>query len=356
MGLPPTYTEGFHTKESIQGITYRQLGKTDLMVSSLSFGASSLGGVFKATDDSESANLVKRVLQQGINYIDTAPWYGQGRSERVLGTALKEVPRKAYYLATKVGRYELEPAEMFDFTRDRVLRSVEESLERLGVDYIDVIQVHDVEFCVSLEQLIKFTLPALAQLKAQGKVRYIGVTGYNLGTLQRLIEAAPPGSIDTVLSYCRATLFDRSLLGEPLQFFKQRDIALINASPVSMGLLSKRGPPAWHPATQDIKAVCAKAATFCTEQGEDITDLAVLWSLKQEEIPTTLISTASRINLDKNLSLAKTSLTEKQNQVLDQLWEKYFRFMTNVHWESMEVANYWKQMAEAGSEQKTDLN
>ena len=88
MGLPPTYTEGFHTKESIQGITYRQLGQTDLMVtskrvfksfnlqkvSSLSFGASSLGGVFKATDDSESAGLVKRVLQQGINYIDTAPW------------------------------------------------------------------------------------------------------------------------------------------------------------------------------------------------------------------------------------------------------------------------------------------
>ena len=90
MALPPTYTEGFHTKESIQGINYRQLGKTDLMVtwensfgsnfnlwkvSSLSFGASSLGGVFKATDDSESAGLVKRVLQQGINYIDTAPWW-----------------------------------------------------------------------------------------------------------------------------------------------------------------------------------------------------------------------------------------------------------------------------------------
>merc|ERR1712001_36285 len=158
---------------------------------------------------------------------------------------------------------------------------------------IDVIQVHDVEFCVSLEQVVKFTLPALAQLKAQGKVRYIGVTGYNLGTLQRLIEAAPPGSIDTVLSYCRATLFDRSLLGHSLQFFKQQNIALINASPVSMGLL------------------------------------------EQEEIPTTLISTASRVNLDKNLSLAKSRLTEKQNEVLDQLWLKYFRLMTNVHWESM---------------------
>jgi len=355
MELPPTHTEGFHTEESVRGIRYRQLGKTDMMVSTLSFGASSLGGVFKTTDDSESASLVKRVLQQGVNYIDTAPWYGQGRSERVLGIALKGIPRKAYYLATKVGRYELEPREMFDFTKDRVLRSVEESLQRLGVDYIDVIQVHDVEFSHSLEQVVKHTLPALALLKAQGKVRYVGVTGYNLGTLQRLIEAAPPGSIDTVLSYCRATLFDRSLFGQALDFFQERNIALINASPVSMGLLSTRGPPAWHPATQDIKAVCAKAAVYCTDQGEDITDLAVLWSLAQEDIPTTLTSTASRVNLDKNLSLAKGSLTEKQKKVLEQLWEKYFRFMTNVHWESMEVANYWKQMAEAGCLQKSDL-
>jgi len=353
--LPPTYVEGFHDLESVEGLTYRKLGDTDMQVSSLSFGASSLGGVFKATEDGESAALVRRVVQQGVNYIDTAPWYGQGRSETVLGAALKDIPRRAYYLATKVGRYELDSANMFDFTRERVLRSVDESLTRLGVDYVDVIQVHDVEFCLSLEQLVAHTLPALLEVRAQGKARYIGITGYNLGTLQRLVDLLPPGSVDTVLTYCRATLFDRSLLGSPLQFFKDRGVAVINASPVSMGLLSHRGPPAWHPATPDIKAVCERAADHCKEEGEDLTDLAVLWSLAMEDLPTTLISTASRVNLDKNLALARGRLSQRQEEVLASLWQRFFRYMTSVHWESVEVAAYWATMAKDGATQQSDL-
>ena len=87
--------------------------------------------------------LVQEVVKAGINYIDTAPWYGQGRSEEVLGAALAEVPRGAYYLATKVGRYDLETAGMFDFSAERVRRSVMESLARLRLDYIDLIQVRD---------------------------------------------------------------------------------------------------------------------------------------------------------------------------------------------------------------------
>lgn len=355
MSLPPTYTEGFHRLEAVQQLTYRQLGNTDMKVSSLSFGASSLGGVFKETEDRESAALVRRVLEEGVNYIDTAPWYGQGRSERVLGEALKGVPRGAYYLATKVGRYELDTPRMFDFTKERITRSVEESLARLGVDYIDVIQVHDVEFCLSLEQLVKHTLPALQELKKQGKVRYIGVTAYNLGTLQRLVDLLPEGSVDTVLSYCRCTLFDRSLLGHSLDFFSSRGIATINASPVSMGLLSARGPPAWHPATQDIKAVCARAAKLCQEEGEDITDLAVLWTLGLQQVPTTLISTASRTNLERNLELARSRLSPIQEKLVEKLYSQIFRYMTSIHWESVEVADYWRRMAEEGAEQKTDI-
>jgi len=353
--LPPTYVEGFHSLDSVKKLTYRRVGNTDMQVSTLSFGASSLGGVFKATEDRDSAALVKTVVQQGINYIDTAPWYGQGRSEKVLGMALKDIPRKSYYLATKVGRYELDMAKMFDFTRDRVIRSVDESLARLGVDYIDVIQVHDVEFCHSLEQLVTHTIPALLTLKAQGKVRYIGVTGYNLGVLQRLIELLPEGSIDTVLTYCRYTLFDRSLI-DSLDFFNKRNIGLINASPVSMGLLSQRGAPAWHPATSDIKSVCASVTPFCQSQGEDITELAVLWTLAQANIPTTLISTASRTNLEKNLEMARSSISPNQTALVKTLEDKFFKYMVNIHWENMEVNDYWKQMKEAGAEQASDLS
>ena len=88
-----------------------------------------------------SVKLVQEVIKAGINYIDTAPWYGQGRSEEVLGAALREVPRQAFYLATKVGRYELHTGGMFDFSAERVKRSVMESLDRLGLEYIDLIQV-----------------------------------------------------------------------------------------------------------------------------------------------------------------------------------------------------------------------
>ena len=112
--------------------------------------------------------------------------------------------------------------------------------------------MHDVEFCASLEQIVKFTIPALLQLKAEGKVRYIGLTGYSLDTLQRLVCLLPPDTIDTILTYCRCTLVDQALL-EVTQFFEDRKIGIINASPVSMGLLSCRGPPAWHPATENIK-------------------------------------------------------------------------------------------------------
>ena len=250
---PDTFVGGFHDASSVEQMTYRQIGKTDMVVSSLSFGASSLGGVFRTTDDEESAKLVENAVKKGINYIDTAPWYGQGRSESVLRKAFKNIPRKAYYIATKVGRYELEMGKMFDFSRNRILKSVDESLERLGLDYIDLIQVHDVEFCQSLEQLVKYTIPALIDLKAAGKVRYIGLTGYSLETLVRLIFLLPPGTVDAVLTYCRCTLIDQALLGSPMQFFTHHNIGIINASPVSMGLLSTRGPPSWHPATAAIK-------------------------------------------------------------------------------------------------------
>ncbi|KAL8622647.1 hypothetical protein ACOMHN_009281 [Nucella lapillus] len=119
---------------------YRPLGATGLHVSILSLGASSQGSVFRQTDDSESAQVVREALKSGINYIDTAPWYGHGKSETVLGKALQDIPRSCYYIATKVGRYEPEVDKMFDFSAQRTLSSIDESLARLGLDYIDVIQ------------------------------------------------------------------------------------------------------------------------------------------------------------------------------------------------------------------------
>lgn len=171
---PTTYLQAFHGAAGDNKMLYRQLGKTALYTSYLGFGASSLGSVFRATDDLEACEVVKLAMKSGINYIDTAPWYGHGKSEKVLGNALKEIPREVYYIATKVGRYHPNPAEMFDFSYDRTMASVDESLERLGLSYVDLIQVHDIEFAPSLDIVVNETLLALQKIKEQGKARYIG--------------------------------------------------------------------------------------------------------------------------------------------------------------------------------------
>lgn len=189
--LPPTYVEGFHDEAAVRSMTYRRLGETDMIVSVLSLGASSLGGVFgDALDDDASVDLVVQAVRAGVNLIDTAPWYGQGKSERVLGRALQQIPREAYFLTTKVGRYELEEEKMFDFTAKRVTQSVYESMERLGVSYIDSIQVHDPEFAPSLDIVLYETLPALQALKETGIVLQVGITGYPLSVLRRLLEVS----------------------------------------------------------------------------------------------------------------------------------------------------------------------
>ena len=179
---------------------YRPLGNTGMTVSILSFGASSLGSVFRETKEEESINVVHTALKNGINLIDTAPWYGHGKSERVLGKALKGVPRQAYYLNTKVARYQPDFENMIDFSAERTIKSVYESLERLGVDYIDCIQVHDPEFAPSIDIIIKETLPALDLLRKAGLVKKIGMTGYPLDLQQRIIEASTV-KIDTSITY-----------------------------------------------------------------------------------------------------------------------------------------------------------
>ena len=128
---------------------YRPLGQTGINVSTLSFGASSLGGVFHQVNEEDGICTVHTALDAGINFIDVSPYYGLTVAETVLGKALKTISRDKYYLATKVGRYG-EKIEDFDYSAARVTSSVDESLARLNVDYVDIIQCHDIEF-VDLE-------------------------------------------------------------------------------------------------------------------------------------------------------------------------------------------------------------
>ncbi|XP_075748783.1 uncharacterized protein LOC119178032 isoform X10 [Rhipicephalus microplus] len=239
-------------------------GSTDIIVPELSFGASGLGLVKESSPEEEEVVLaVRHAVQCGVNYFDTAPWYGQGRSESVLGKALEGISRDSFYVATKVGRYELDCERMFDFSGSRTLKSVQEGLRKMKLNYFDVVQVHDIEFAPSIDVVINETLPALESLRQAGIIHYIGVTGYPLNTLKEVVERSVV-RVDTVLSYCRGTLFDDSL-ADYLPFFQENSLGVANAAPLGMGLLTSSTPPIWHPAAEELKKTCAEAAIFCQQ-------------------------------------------------------------------------------------------
>ncbi len=272
---------------------YRPLGKTGLQVSALSFGASSLGGVFHPVAREDCIKTVHTALDLGVNFIDVSPYYGLTKAETMLGYALVGVPRDRYILATKVGRY---GQNEFDFSARRVISSVDESLARLGCGHIDLIQCHDIEF-VRLDQIIHETLPALEKLRQSGKVRFVGITGLPLKIFTQVLKSA---SIDTILSYCRYTLFDTSLL-HIVSDLENKGVGIMSAAPISMGLLSHRPAPAWHPAPPAIRAACTNAAAFCHSQGVDIAKLAIQFAVAEKRIATTVVGTANPENFRNNV-------------------------------------------------------
>ena len=149
-------------------------------------------------DDGDEARgrareIVHMCLKAGVNLIDTSHWYGQGRSERLLGHALSDVPRAAYYITTKIGRYEKDALGMFDFSYEKTYQAALDSLKRLRLDCVDSMQIHDPEFCPSVDLLLEQTLPALQKLKEEGKVRFVGMTGYPLAVQQEIITRSGVG-------------------------------------------------------------------------------------------------------------------------------------------------------------------
>jgi aryl-alcohol dehydrogenase-like predicted oxidoreductase len=271
---------------------YRPLGKTGLKVSALSFGASSLGGVFHSVVREDCIKTVHTALDLGVNFIDVSPYYGLTKAETMLGYALAGIPRDRYILATKVGRY---GESQFDFSARRVCASVDESLARLGCGHIDLIQCHDIEF-VRLDQIIQETLPALEKLRQSGKVRFVGITGLPLKIFTQVLKSAP---IDTILSYCRYTLFDTSLL-RIVPELEKKGVGIMSAAPISMGLLSRRPAPSWHPAPPAIREACARAAAFCQSRGVDIAKLAIQFAVAEKRIATTIVGTANPENFRNN--------------------------------------------------------
>jgi len=279
---------------------YRTLGNTGLKVSALAMGGSSLGGAFRDVDENEAIRSVHVAFDHGINLVDTAPYYGATRAETVLGKALKTVPREKYILATKVARYGPE-IEDFDFSAARVTASVDESLRRLNVDYVDFIQVHDMEFG-NLDQIVDETIPALRAVVAAGKARFVGISCLPVRLFRYVLDRT---QVDQIQSYCHYCLNDTAL-ADLLPYLKSRGVALFNSAPLAMRLLSDEGPPAWHPAPAALRAKCAEAAALCRARGTSIGRLALQYSLANPEIHTHIVGTASPARVLENIRDATT--------------------------------------------------
>ena len=284
---------------------YNELGKTGMKVSNISFGASSLGGVFRQISEDEAIKAVFTAIDNGINFIDVSPYYGHLKAETVLGKALKQIPRDRYYLSTKVGRYGKDGVNLWDYSAKRVTESVYESMERLNIDYIDLINVHDIEFQASMEgglqKVVDETLPALVALREKGVVGHVGITDLQPENLKWVIEHSEPGTVESILCFCHYSLNDDMLL-DYLDFFESHGIGVINASPLSMGLLSDRGTPEWHPAPQPLKDACRRAAEYCRSKDYPIEKLAMQFSTNlNPRIATTLFSSANPKNVLKNM-------------------------------------------------------
>jgi L-galactose dehydrogenase len=288
---------------------YRKLGNTGLEVSVLGFGASSLGGVFHPVDPDACVKTVRAALDGGINFFDVSPAYGETLAETNLGQALKGIARDRYYLATKVGSYS-EARGDYDYSADRTERSLHESLSRLGVDYVDLIQCHDIEFA-DHDQILEETLPTLQRLKEEGLARFIGITGLPLRVFPNVLDSAGAAQVDTILSFCHYELNDHSLLGL-LPYLTKKGVGVINASPTGMGLLTPQGAPAWHPASQMIIDGCRKAVEYCQTRGMDIVKLAIQFACSQPGIATTLVSTARPSNIRDNIAYVEEAMDQSQ--------------------------------------------
>lgn len=282
---------------------FRPLGNTGLTLSWLSFGASSLGAEFRAVDIDEAMRSVRVALESGMNFIDTSPFYGRGMSEVLLGIALRDVPRESYFLGTKLGRYD---RAHFDFSARRVAESVDVSLHRLGVEYLDIMLCHDIEF-VEMSQIVSETLPALRAIQKQGKVRLVGISGYPMNIFKYVLDRT---DLDVILSYNHYTL-QNTMLADLAPYLKGRGVGIMNAAPFSARLLTNLPLPPWHRATPEVRETCRRAAEHCTKRGVDIAQLAVQFSLDHHDMTTCVVGSANPENVKKWVAWADAPRDEQ---------------------------------------------
>ena len=300
---------------------YRSLVNTDLKVSILGFGGSPLGNAYGEIYQEGLNRAAAYAIDSGINFFDVSPYYGVTLAEERLGVALHG-RRDQIVLMTKCGRYGLDN---FDFSAARLHKSIDESLARLKTDRVDILLAHDIEFG-DMKQIVEETIPALEAIRKQGKTRYIGVSGLPLGVL---IAAVETGKLDVVLSYCRYNLLIHDMDQQLTPVAKRQGVALINASPMHMGILTKKGAPDWHPAPEAVKKAGQAMVEYCEALGLSLPAIALRMALDYSAVASTLVGISNVMEVQQNLRTLATvsdpallaALRKIAGAAFNQTWE-----------------------------------
>ncbi|MFG2658686.1 aldo/keto reductase [Streptomyces sp. NPDC048425] len=309
-----------------------RLGKTEVHVTELGFGGGPLGGLYTPLDDETAASALEAAWDGGIRYFDTSPHYGIGHSERRTGDLLRHKPREQFTLSTKVGRLLVpqDPAgrmdesfavpathrRVWDFTRDGVLRSVEDSLKRMGVDRIDLLMLHDAE--QHFEDALSDGCQALAELRDQQVVGAIGAGMYHPGKLTRLVKEA---DVDVVMLSGRYTLLDHSALDELLPECTDRGVSVLAASVFNSGLLATHRPLEgttfdYAPASSSALQRAHRLADVAEAHGVTLPQLAMAFPLRHPAVAGIVVGMRSAAEVRQNIAALRMPIPE---QVWDDL-------------------------------------
>ncbi|WP_031160596.1 aldo/keto reductase [Streptosporangium roseum] len=298
-----------------------------LSVSEYGFGAAPIGNLFTAVSDAEAGAAVDAAYDAGFRLFDTAPHYGLGLSERRLGAALAGRPRDSYTLSTKVGRL-LVPAptggpagrddqgfdvpadlrRVWDFSRDGVRRSLEESLDRLGLDAVDIVLIHDPDD--HWEQAVSEAYPALAELRDQGVVKAVGVGMNQSEMLARFVRET---GVDMVMLAGRHTLLDQSGEEELLPLCQERGVSVVAAGVFNSGLLATHDPSGTYdyaPAPAPLLARARRIAAVCESHGVTLPQAALAFPLRHPAVASVVVGARSAAEVARNAALTARPVPE----------------------------------------------
>jgi D-threo-aldose 1-dehydrogenase len=299
----------------------RRISDTDISVTCFGFGGASMGNMYRVAHDDAAMEAIRSAYTAKVRYFDTAPMYGFGKSERLYGSVLKDQPRDSFVLSTKVGRLILagEPTpesedtpfveinnaySIFDYSRDGVLRSLEESRKRLGIERIDIVYIHDPDVNDSFKQALEEAFPALADLKSQG---IIGAIGAGMNQAEMLCEFAKNADFDCFLLAGRYTLLDQIALQELLPLCQQKNISIVIGGAYNSGILATGAVEGAHynyaPAPTEIMEKTRKIETVCARFNIPMKAAALQFPFGHPTVVSNIPGVKTKERFEENLSL-----------------------------------------------------